>query len=350
MNKKSIKDNVFLITGGTGSFGSTVVKRLLKYSPKNIIIYSRDEKKQFDMRNHFKSERLQFVVGDVRDKVSLDKYMRGIDYVFHAAALKQVPSCEFFPLEAVKTNVLGACNVIESACQNNVKRVVVLSTDKAVYPINAMGMTKALMEKVMLAASKPQSNYPGTSLCGVRYGNVLCSRGSVIPFFFDQMISEKPLTVTDGKMTRFLLSLDDAIDLVLYALDDGINGKIYVKKAPAATMTTLAKALVKITSYNGEIHEVGIRAGEKMHETLVSTEEMMRSIGKPGYYEIESETQGLDYSEYFVSGKDVDSSRIQPYTSENTERLTVNQTISLLKSVPEFNELLKSYNKKVGNE
>jgi len=345
MKNSFINDKTILITGGTGSFGKSVVHKLIKLTPGKIIIFSRDEKKQFDMRNYFNSDKLQFVVGDVRDKESVMKYMRGVDFVFHAAALKQVPSCEFFPLEAVKTNVLGASNVIEAACANNIKRLVVLSTDKAVYPINAMGMSKALMEKVMLAASKAESKFYDTTLCGVRYGNVMCSRGSVIPYFFDLMKKNFPLTITDGDMTRFLLSLDDAIDLVLFALQDGKNGTMYIRKAPACTILTLAKAMEKITNYKGGIKEVGIRAGEKMHESLISTEEKMRSASNETYYEIQSETQGLDYEEYFVRGKDIEQDSITAYSSDNTKRLSVDETVKLLLSVSEFKRLLNEYKK-----
>ena len=271
--KKRIKGTTLLITGGTGSFGNTVIDKLLSLKPKRIVIFSRDEKKQFDMRNTYDDPILRFVIGDVRDRDSVATAMKGVDYVFHAAALKQVPTCEFFPIEAVKTNILGANNVLEAATAAGVRRVVILSTDKAVYPINAMGMSKAIMEKTMIAASR-RLNEEGnarTTLCGVRYGNVLYSRGSVLPYFVELIKRNKVLTVTNSNMTRFLLPLADAVDLVLYALTNGKNSHLYVRKAPACTIETLAKAVCRIFSYEKGYKEIGTRAGEKVHETLITS-------------------------------------------------------------------------------
>ncbi|MDP3940679.1 MAG: polysaccharide biosynthesis protein [bacterium] len=339
--RKYLKGKTILITGGTGSFGNTVVKVLLTMKPRKIIIFSRDEKKQHDMRILYNSPLLKFIIGDVRNRDSVDNAMRGVDYVFHAAALKQVPSCEFFPLEAVRTNILGANNVIESAVAQNVERVVVLSTDKAVYPINAMGMSKALMEKTMVAKAREVLSIRGirTVLCGVRYGNVMYSRGSVIPHFVGLMERGKKLTVTDYGMTRFLLPLSDAVELVLYALTNGKNGEIYVKKAPAATMETLATALCELFSYTKGIAQVGIRTGEKMHETLITVEELLRAKDLGSYYKVPPETQGLDYNQYFFGKNKKKQTRIA-YTSENTKRLTVKETITLLRTLPEIREML----------
>ncbi|MBI3103848.1 polysaccharide biosynthesis protein [Candidatus Daviesbacteria bacterium] len=339
-----LHNKVILITGGTGSFGTAVVAKLLSFTPKRIIIFSRDEKKQFDMRNFYDSPLLKFVIGDVRDKESLDKVMSGVDYVFHAAALKQVPSCEFFPIEAVKTNVLGANNVIELAEHHNVERLVILSTDKAVYPINAMGMTKALMEKVMIAAARKisEANNKSTTLCGVRYGNVMYSRGSVIPYFVDLIKQGKPLAVTDLNMTRFLLPLPDSVDLVLFALTFGENGNMYVRKSSASTIEILAKALCKIFDHKTGIQEVGVRAGEKIHETLVSEEEFLRAKDLGDYYKIPSETQGLDYNKYFIRGREIEDGRLEPFTSENTRRLSLKETIELLMTLPEIQQELKN--------
>lgn len=345
---KKIKDKVILITGGTGSFGTNVIEKLLTFNPKRIIIFSRDEKKQFDMRNFYNSPLLKFVIGDVRDKDSLDKVMRGVDYVFHAAALKQVPSCEFFPIEAVKTNIIGANNVIELSEHHNVERLVILSTDKAVYPINAMGMTKALMEKTMIAAARKisEANNTKTTLCGVRYGNVMYSRGSVIPFFVDLIKQGKPLSVTDGSMTRFLLPLPNSVDLVLFALTYGENGCMYVRKSPASTIETLVKAICKIFNHKKGYVQVGIRAGEKMHETLISAEEFIRAQDMGNYYKIPPETQGLDYNKYFFRSKKTSAKNTQSYTSENTKRLNLRETIEFLRRLPEIKEELKKRNEK----
>ncbi len=339
--KKTIEGKVILITGGTGSFGNSVVGKLMTYKSKKIIIFSRDEKKQFDMRNKYDSPILKFVIGDVREKDSIKQVMGGVDYVFHAAALKQVPTCEFFPLEAVKTNILGAQNVIDLAIENRVKRLVILSTDKAAYPINAMGMSKALMEKLMVAASRRISEYNNTNtiMCGVRYGNVLYSRGSILPYFVQLIKEHNELVVTNLDMTRFLLPLSQAVDLVLYAITNGENGDIYVRKAPAATIETLAKAVCEIFHYEKGYKEVGIRAGEKIHETLITQEEMTRATDQGDYYKIKPESQKLDYEKYFIGGKKT-TGKSNSYTSENTKRLTLEETIVLLQSLPEVKRIL----------
>jgi UDP-N-acetylglucosamine 4,6-dehydratase len=346
--KSKIVGKTILVTGGTGSFGGVVSKRLLTLKPKKIIIFSRDEKKQFDMRNEFNNPLLSFIIGDTRDKESVNRAMReGVDYIFHAAALKQVPSCEFFPLEAVKTNILGTQNVLQSAVEYGVERVVVLSTDKAVYPINAMGMSKALMEKLMVATAKSLSTSK-TSTCATRYGNVLYSRGSVLPYFVSLIEKGEPLTVTNGAMTRFLLPLPYAVDLVLFGLTHGGNGHTYIKKAPAATIETLAKAMCEIFEYEKGYKEVGIRNGEKMHESLVSQEEMMRAVDLGDYYDIPPESQDLDYQRYFSDGSKVDPNKIEPYTSGNAQRLSVEETIKLLLELPEIQyELERLKNAKV---
>lgn len=343
----TIKGRVIIVTGGTGSFGNAVISRLLALKPQRIIIFSRDEKKQYDMRNLYNSTILKFVIGDVRDKESVSKIMGGVDYVFHAAALKQVPSCEFFPLEAIKTNVLGAHNVITSAVEHKVKTFVILSTDKAVYPINAMGMSKALMEKVMIADARKISEEKNihTTLCGTRYGNVLFTRGSVLPFFIEMMKKGEPLPLTNGQMTRYLLPLPQSIDLVLYAMINGGNGDIYVRKAPATTMETLAQAVCKIFDYKKGYKEVGIRAGEKMHETLISQEEMLRAEDQGDYFRIPPEAQGLEYQKYFSIGKKVQAQNLEPYTSRNTERLDVEETIKILLTLPEIQAELETINR-----
>ena len=342
--EKRIKNSVILVTGGTGSFGNAVVERLLKLSPKKIIIFSRDEKKQHDMRNLYDSPLLKFVIGDVRDKDSLNKVMEGVDFVFHAAALKQVPSCEFFPIEAVKTNILGAHNVITNAIEHKVKTLVILSTDKAVYPINAMGMSKAMMEKVMIADSRKiiESNNEHTVLCGTRYGNVLYTRGSVLPFFIEIMKRGEILPVTNSKMTRFLLPLSQSVDLVLYAMINGKNGDMYVRKAPATTIETLAQAMCEIFNYKKGYKEVGVRAGEKMHEVLVSDEEMTRAEDQGDYYRIAPESQGLDYQKYYTVGKKVQT-HPGSFTSANTKQLNLDETTKLLLTLPEIKEELKNW-------
>lgn len=326
MNSKIFKNKVLLITGGTGSFGNAVLKRFLDTEIGEIRIFSRDEKKQDDMRRRLLNNKVKFIIGDVRDMNSISSAMRGVDYVFHAAALKQVPSCEFFPLEAVKTNVVGAGNVMEAAIQNNVSRVVVLSTDKAVYPINAMGMSKALMEKVMVAKSRNTTN---TILCGTRYGNVMASRGSVIPLFVNQLKTKQPLTITDPNMTRFMMTLEDAVDLVLFAFENANPGDIFVQKAPAATIEVLAKALKSLYKSDSEIKIIGTRHGEKLYESLVNREDMVKAQDMGDYYRIPADTRDLNYEKYFSEGEE-DISKIEDYHSHNTKRLDVNETEKLL--------------------
>ena len=337
--QSNLNGSTILITGGTGSFGNHVVDKLLKeYSPERIIIFSRDEKKQFDMRNKLAGhENMRFIIGDVRNYDSVDAVMNGVDYVFHAAALKQVPACEFFPFEAVQTNVIGANNVLNAAEKHEVKKVVILSTDKAVYPINAMGMTKATMEKLMLAKARLSSSK--TVFCGVRYGNVMYSRGSVIPLFVDQINQGKPLTVTHPDMTRFLLPLPVAINLVLFALESGENGDILVRKSPAATMKMVAEAMRNIFEHDQEINIIGIREGEKMHETLVTLEELMKAEEYDKYYRIKNLSQ-IDYDKYFTDGSSANVPEVD-YTSENTTRLSLEETIELIKSLDEIKTLLK---------
>ncbi len=333
----NIKNKTILITGGTGSFGNTVVTRLLPLEPKRIIIFSRDEKKQFDMRNSFDNQLLKFIIGDIRDENSVMQAMVNVDYVFHAAALKQVPTGEFFPMETIKTNILGANNVVKAALSNKVKKVIALSTDKAVYPINVMGMSKAIMEKIFLAEAKRQKQEEGRTLfCVVRYGNVLYTRGSVIPYFINQMKQNKKLPVTHFGMTRFLLPLPQAIELVLYALSEGEGGSTYVCKSPATTMETLAKSMCSMFNYEKGYYEVGTRAGEKMHETLITHEEMVRAKDLGMYYQILPESHGLDYNQYLFHGKKVRTEKYIPFTSENTERLGIRQTIKMLTGIPEI--------------
>lgn len=336
--RRKLQKKVILITGGTGSFGNSVVNKLLECSPKRIIIFSRDEKKQFDMRNSFDNPLLKFIIGDVRDMESIYKASENVDYIFHAAALKQVPTCEFFPMEAVRTNVIGTQNVIRAAIEQKVKKVVVLSTDKAVYPINVIGLTKALMEKVMIAESKNliDSGKKDTQLCGVRYGNVLYTRGSVIPYFVNEIKKGKTLNVTNLKMTRFLLPLIDAVDLVLFALISGENGYMYVRKSPSCTLETLAKSLCQIFGHEKGYKEVGIRAGEKMHETLVTQEEFLRVIDEKKYYKIPPESQGLDYNKYFFRGMKKNIAKFTSFTSENTRILQIRDVKDLLLTLPEM--------------
>lgn len=329
-----------LITGGTGSFGSTVLTTLLSLAPAKIIVFSRDEKKQFDMRQGISDTRLEFRIGDVRDRHSVDKAMRRVDLVFHAAALKQVPTGEFFPLELVKTNILGSVNVIDSATEAGVERVVVLSTDKAVYPINVMGLTKALMEKVMMADARVIRTK--TILCGVRYGNVMYSRGSVIPLFVGQLKAKQPLTLTHPEMTRFLLPLSQSVDLVLYALANGQPGDLFVRRAPAATMSTLASAIQRVFGVQNEVAVIGVRGGEKMHETLVSAEELSRAEDLGNYYRVLPESRGLDYERYFTRGVETFVAD-GGYTSANTQRLSIDETVKLLQSLPEIQAELANW-------
>ncbi len=323
-----MKNGSLLITGGTGSFGSAVLKEFLFTEISEIRIFSRDEKKQDDMRQQYQNEKIKYYIGDVRDKRSLDAAMKGVDFVFHAAALKQVPSCEFFPMEAVRTNVMGCENVLDSALEHGVKNVIVLSTDKAVYPINAMGMTKALSEKVMIAKSR-NVNGTGIVFCGTRYGNVMASRGSVIPLLVDQIKNGKPLTITDPKMTRFMMTLEDALDLVLFAFEHGSNGDIFVQKAPAATLDVLAKALLELYNAANPIQIIGTRHGEKLYETLVNREEMIKSIDMGSYYRIPADTRDLNYGKYFTEGQQ-EMDEIADYTSHNTHLLTLEETKQLL--------------------
>ncbi|PIR41652.1 MAG: UDP-glucose 4-epimerase [Candidatus Yanofskybacteria bacterium CG10_big_fil_rev_8_21_14_0_10_46_23] len=340
--RKSIKNKTILITGGTGSFGNAVFKRLLDYDPQCIVILSRDEKKQHDMRNEYSSDKLRFVLGDVRDKETIDNVMYGVDYVFHAAALKHVPVCEFFPMEAIETNAMGSNNVMSAAVNNNIKNVVILSTDKAVYPINVMGMSKALMERIMIAKSR--ENKGNTNFCGTRYGNVMYTRGSVIPFFIDLMKLKKNLRVTDGNMTRFMMSLDNSVDLVLYALVKGKNGEIYVKKSPAATMGDLVTALTEIFSYNRKVQEIGKRPGEKIHECLISREELTRTYDCGDYYKIIPESPNMNYEDYF-RGERTDGLPEEGYTSDNTKQLSVKEIKVLLLSLPEIKKELANFKK-----
>ena len=315
------KEKTLLITGGTGSFGNAVLKRFLETDIKEIRIFSRDEKKQEDMRIALNNTKVKFYIGDVRNYDSIDDALKGVDYVFHAAALKQVPSCEFYPMEAVRTNVQGAENVMRAAIANGVKRCVVLSTDKAVYPINAMGISKAMMEKVMVAKSRLCD--PGkTVLCATRYGNVMASRGSVIPLFLDQLKSGKPLTITDPNMTRFLMSLEESVDLVLYAFEHAQPGDIFVQKAPASTVGDLAQAMKEMLNCDNEIKVIGTRHGEKLYESLLSREEMARADDLGMYYRVPADSRDLNYAKYFVEGE-VAIPNFDDYTSHNTHRLDV---------------------------
>lgn len=326
---------VLLITGGTGSFGNAVLRRFLDSDIKEIRIFSRDEKKQDDMRHALQTNKIKYYIGDVRNKRSVDVAMRGVDYVFSAAALKQVPSCEFFPMEAVKTNIEGTNNVLESAIEHGVKNVVVLSTDKAAYPINAMGMSKALMEKVAVAKGRELGDNAATTICCTRYGNVMGSRGSVIPLWVDQMEERKPITITDPNMTRFMMTLDDAVDLVIYAFTHGKNGDLFVQKAPAATLETLAEALkqtygkVKPEYGKTEVKVIGTRHGEKLYETLVTREEMVRAEDMGNYYRIPCDARDLNYDKFFTKGNE-DVAKIEDYHSHNTRRLDVNEMKELL--------------------
>lgn len=323
------KNSVLLITGGTGSFGNAVLKRFLDTDIGEIRVFSRDEKKQDDMRKRYAHPKLRFYIGDVRDYQNTLNATRGVDYIFHAAALKQVPSCEFYPMEAVKTNVIGTENVLESAIQNSVKKVVCLSTDKAVYPINAMGISKAMMEKVMVAKSRNLERTP-TVICGTRYGNVMASRGSVIPLFIEQMRSGQPLTITDPNMTRFMMTLTDAVDLVLYAFEHGTNGDLFVQKAPAATIEVLAHALTQLLGKTGyPINVIGTRHGEKLYEALLSREEMACAEDMGDYYRIPPDLRDLNYSKFVEQGEEK-ISHTEDYNSHNTKRLDIEGMQKLL--------------------
>lgn len=326
------KNKTLLITGGTGSFGSTVLKKFLKSELAEIRIFSRDEKKQEDLRILYKSSKLNFIIGDVRDFKSINNAMRGVDYVFQAAALKQVPSCEFYPMQAVQTNILGSENVLEAAAVNKVKRVVVLSTDKAVYPINTMGMTKALMEKLAIAKARDARVRDNNGvICATRYGNVMCSRGSIIPLFIQQIKTKKPLTITNPDMTRFMMSLDDSVKLVMFAFENGNPGDLFVQKAPAATIITLATALKELFNANNEIQIIGARHGEKMHETLCSREEMSKAEDLGEFYRIPADFRDLNYTKYVGTfGK---TFLREEYNSSNTTRLDVEKMKKLLLSL-----------------
>lgn len=328
MKKSIFKDKVLLITGGTGSFGNAVLKRFLNSDLKEIRIFSRDEKKQEDMRIKYKNDKIKFYIGDVRDYRSIDDAMDGVDYIFHAAALKQVPSCEFFPIQAVKTNVLGTDNVLEAAINHHVKKVIVLSTDKAAYPINAMGMSKAMMEKVAVAKGRNLRD-DQTVICRTRYGNVMASRGSVIPLFCKQIEEGKPLTVTNSEMTRFMMTLEDAVDLVIYAFEHGEQGDLFVQKAPAATIETLAQAVKELKNSDVPINCIGTRHGEKLYEVLVTKEEMVNAVDMGNYYRVPSDNRNLNYQKYVNEGN-ADLEHVEEYNSHNTQRLDVEGMKELL--------------------
>ena len=341
----TFSDKTLLITGGTGSFGHAVLNRFIN-DFKEIRIFSRDEKKQDDMRHELQNPKVKFYIGDVRDRASVDGVMGGVDYVFAAAALKQVPSCEFFPIQAVYTNIIGTNNVIESAVAHGVKNVVVLSTDKAAYPINAMGMSKALMEKVAVAKGRSLGKGARTTICCTRYGNVMASRGGVIPLFIDQIKAGKPLTVTDPHMTRFMMTLEDAVDLVLFAWQHGENGDLFVQKAPAATIETLAQAVLALAqegtklraaASTTEIKVIGTRHGEKLYETLVGREDMAKAIDLGNYFRIPADARDLNYDKYFVEGKEI-APAVEAYHSHNTERLDVEGVKRLLLKLPLIHE------------
>lgn len=330
-----MQNKTLLITGGTGSFGKAVLNRFLDTEEfSEIRIFSRDEKKQDDLRKHLMNPKVKFYLGDVRDKRSVDTAMQGVDYVFHAAALKQVPSCEFFPMQAVRTNILGTENVLDSAIQHKVKNVVVLSTDKAVYPINAMGISKAMMEKVMVATSR---NSTETIICGTRYGNVMASRGSVIPLFVEQIRGNKPLSITNPNMTRFMMTLEDAVDLVLYAFHNANPGDIFVQKAPSATIETLAKAVIDLYKSDSEIKYIGTRHGEKLYESLVSSEDMMNAEDMGNYFRIPADNRDLNYSK-FVSEGSGQIEATEDYHSHNTKILDLEGMKSLLMKLPEIRQ------------
>lgn len=334
-----LSDKTLLITGGTGSFGNELIKAIKGYSYKEIRIFSRDELKQDLMRNELQNDKLKFYIGDVRNIESVDNAMKNVDLVFHAAALKQVPSCEFFPMQAVLTNIMGGNNVIESAIKHKVKSVICLSTDKAVYPINAMGMTKALMEKTALAATRNLSENETTISC-VRYGNVMCSRGSVIPLFIKQIKEKRTITITEPGMTRFLLPLRSAIELVLFAFKNAGQGDIFIKKAPASTVIDLANALKNIFKSDVPVKNIGIRHGEKIFETLATIEELRRSQDMGDYFRVKMDDRGLSYSKYFTEG-DLEESSLEDYTSHNTKRLSVKEVEELLLTLPEVTSELK---------
>jgi UDP-glucose 4-epimerase len=336
------KNKILLITGGTGSFGNVVLRKFLDTDIKEIRIFSRDELKQDDMRKYYNNDRLKFYIGDVRDKNSIDDAMRGVDYVFHAAALKQVPSCEFYPMQAVKTNVIGTENVLNSAISAGVKKVIALSTDKAVYPINAMGISKAMMERVVVSKGR---NVKDTTIICTRYGNVMASRGSVIPLFIDQVRNGKPITITDPNMTRFMMSLDQAVDLVLFAFENGESGDVFVQKAPAATVELLANTMKNILGRpNHVVKTIGTRHGEKLYETLLTKEEMVRAIDMGEYYRIPADTRDLNYNQFFDEGEKV-ITEAHEYHSHNTHRLNEEELTELLLNLREIQDDLKEFNK-----
>jgi UDP-glucose 4-epimerase len=326
-------NKTLLITGGTGSFGNAVLDRFLDSDIKEIRIFSRDEKKQDDMRHRLQNPKVKFYIGDVRDRSSVDGAMAGVDFIFHAAALKQVPSCEFFPIQAVRTNVLGTENVIESAIAHGVKKMVVLSTDKACYPINAMGISKAMMEKVAIAKGRALGNNATTTICCTRYGNVMASRGSVIPLFVEQIKASKDLTITDPNMTRFMMTLEDAVDLVIYAWKHGNNGDLFIQKAPAATIETLAKALISLYNSKSTIGVIGTRHGEKLYETLVTREEMAKNEDMGNYFRIPCDSRDLNYDQFFIEGEE-EIATIEDYHSHNTQRLEEAGMKELLMKLP----------------
>jgi UDP-N-acetylglucosamine 4,6-dehydratase/5-epimerase len=340
LGDKMFKNKILLITGGTGTFGNAILTRFLETDIKEIRIFSRDEKKQDEMRNALRNPKVKFYLGNVRDHDSLLPAMRGVDMIFHAAALKQVPSCEFFPLEAIQTNAIGADNVMNAALASNVKNMIVLGTDKAVYPINAMGMSKALMEKLMIAKARANRD-SGTIFCGTRYGNVMGSRGSVIPLFISQILADETLTITDPNMTRFMMSIDDAVDLVDFAFEHGNPGDVFVQKAPAATIETLARALKKLFKGDNEIRIIGTRHGEKLYETLLTREEMARAEDMGNYYRIPADVRDLNYSLYFTEGETKVSGE-EDYHSHNTRRLDEDSLIELLLKLDFVRDALES--------
>ena len=331
------KDKTLMITGGTGSFGNAVLKRFLNTDIKEIRIFSRDEKKQDDMRKQYNNPKLKFYIGDVRDINSVQDAMHGVDYIFNAAALKQVPSCEFFPMEAVKTNIIGMDNVLTAAIREGVKKVICLSTDKAAYPINAMGISKAMMERVFVAKSRTTST---TMICGTRYGNVMCSRGSVIPLFVEQIKAGKPITITDPHMTRFIMSLEEAVELVLFAFKEGRAGDIMVQKAPACTIGVLAQAIKEIFDADNEIHYIGIRHGDKTYETLLTKEECLHAYYLGNFYRVPSDNRDLNYEQYFEEGK-TDEPKLSEFNSNNTQILDVEQVKEILLKLDYIQEQLK---------
>jgi UDP-glucose 4-epimerase len=338
------EDKILLITGGTGSFGNAVLDRFLKTDVREIRIFSRDEKKQDDMRHLYQNDKIKFYIGNVRDKESVKNALYGVDYIFHAAALKQVPSCEFFPLEAVKTNVIGTENVLSAAIEERVRKIICLSTDKAAYPVNAMGTSKAMMEKVIVAKSRT-IEADKTSICCTRYGNVMCSRGSVIPLFIEQIKSGQPLTVTEPAMTRFIMSLDEAVELVLFAFENAQSGDIMVQKAPACTIEILAQSVKEIFHADNEIKIIGIRHGEKMYETLLTNEECAHAVDMGNFYRVPADKRDLNYDKYFIHG-DVERNVLKEFNSNNTELLNKEQVKERLMALPYIQEELRGWRKK----